>query len=138
MNDLPELRVLVVDDDAPLRSELVAALSDEGIYVAGEAEDGRAAIALAATIHADVVLMDLRMPDINGIEAARQIRLQPDPPEVVLLSAYDDPALRDAATDAGVFDYLVKGCRLELVAGVVYSAARQARERRRLLTREDA
>lgn len=136
MNILTDpLRVLVVDDDCRLRSELIAALEDEGIRVAGQAADGRTAIAIAAEIEADVLVMDLRMPDLNGIEAARQIRLQPDPPEVVLLSAYDDPALREAALDAGVFDYLVKGCRVEFLAGVVYTAGRQSQDRRKLTIR---
>ena len=124
--------VLVVDDEGRLRSELVAALTEEGIEVAGEAVDGESAVALAAAVHADVVVMDLRMPHMNGIEASRQIARQADPPEIVLLSAYDDPALREAAVVAGVFDYVVKGCRLELLAGVVYAAARHARTRRRL------
>jgi two-component system, response regulator PdtaR len=131
------LRVLVVDDDGRLRSELVAALEEEGVCVAGEASDGRSAIAIAAEVPADVLVMDLRMPNLNGIEAARQIRLQPDPPEIVLLSAYDDPALREAALEAGVFDYLVKGCRVEFLAGVVYIAGRQAQTRRHLLAPHD-
>jgi len=131
------LRVLVVDDDGRLRAELVAALEEEGIRIAGEAANGRSAVAIAGRSPADVVVMDLRMPDLNGIEAARQIRLQPDPPEVVLLSAYDDPALREAALDAGVFDYLVKGCRVEFLAGVVYVAGRQAKTNRKLMIRHD-
>jgi two-component system, response regulator PdtaR len=129
------LRVMVVDDDAPLRNELIEALAEEGVTIVGEAGDGRRAIELASEVEADVIVMDLRMPDINGIEAARQIRQQPDAPEVVLLSAYDDPALREAALDAGVFDYLVKGCRLELLAGVVYAAGQHAHDRRRLMAR---
>ncbi len=129
------LRVVVVDDDAPLRNELVEGLAEEGVTIVGQADNGRAAIALAAEVGADVFVMDLRMPDINGIEAARQIRLQPNPPEIVLLSAYDDPALREAALEAGVFDYLVKGCRLELLAGVVYAAGQHAHNRRKLLAR---
>ncbi len=132
------LRVLVVDDDGRLRSELVAALEDEGIKIAGQASDGRSAIVIAAEIEADVLVMDLRMPGVNGIEAARQVRLQPDPPEIVLLSAYDDPALRAAALEAGVFDYLVKGCRVEFLAGVVYTAGRQAQDRRKLMVRHGA
>jgi DNA-binding NarL/FixJ family response regulator len=129
------LRVIVVDDDAPLRTELIEALAEEGVTIVGEAGDGRRAIEVASEIEADVIVMDLRMPDINGIEAARQIRQQPDAPEIVLLSAYDDPALREAALDAGVFDYLVKGCRLELLAGVVYAAGQHAHDRRKLMAR---
>jgi response regulator NasT len=129
------LRVVIVDDDAPLRNELIEALAEQGVTIVGDAADGRSAIALAAEVVADVFVMDLRMPDINGIEAARQIRLQDDPPEVVLLSAYDDPALREAALEAGVFDYLVKGCRLELLAGVVYAAGQHSHNRRKLMAR---
>lgn len=133
MTDPTEIfRILVVDDDNRLRSELVAALSEEGIDVVGEAVTGADGVALAAAMFVDVVVMDLRMPNINGIEAARQIVLQPDPPEIVLLSAYDDPALRAAAAEVGVFDYVVKGCRIEFLTGMVYAAARHARARRHL------
>lgn len=136
-DSIEPLRVIVVDDDGRLRSELIAALEDEGIKIAGEAADGRGAIAMAAEVEADVLVMDLRMPGLNGIEAARQICLHSDPPEVVLLSAYDDPALRAAALEAGVFDYLVKGCRVQFLAGVVYTAGRQAQDRRRLMIHHD-
>ena len=125
-------RVLVVDDNLRLRTELIAALGEEGIDVAGEADDGEAGVVLAQSVPVDVVLMDLRMTGINGIEATRQIALQVDPPEIVLLSAYDDPALRSAATDVGAFDYVIKGCRIEFLAGVICQAARKVRSRRQV------
>src|SRR5205814_921431 len=104
-------RVLVVDDERALRSELVAMLEEEGVEVVGEAGDGQGGVELAMRLRPDVVLMDLRMPVMNGIDATRAIRQQDSPPEVVLLSAYDDPTLKESAATVGAFDYVIKGCR---------------------------
>jgi len=120
-------RVLVVDDEPFLRSELVAMLEEEGLDVVGEAADGQAGVDLALLLAPDVVLMDLRMPVMNGIEATRIIRKEPDAPAVILLSAYDDATLKQSAADSGAFDYLIKGCRAEFVLGVVQLAAKQQR-----------
>ena len=120
-------RVLVVDDDLSLRSELVSMLEEEGFDIVGEASDGLPAVELAAALAPEVVLLDLRMPSMNGIEATRLIRQQSAPPAVVLLSAYDDATLKESAAEAGAFDFLVKGCRAEFVVGVVQRAAKRAR-----------
>ncbi len=120
------VRVLVADDDQCLREELVSMLSEEGFHVVGEVADGREAVDLAAALQPDVVLIDLRMPTINGIEATRLIRAQRSSPSVVVLSAYDDATLKESAAEAGAFDYLVKGCRAEFVVGVVQLAAKRA------------
>lgn len=125
MTDMP--KVLVVDDDEGLRAELVAMLEEEGFDVVGEGWDGAAAVTLARELDPDVVLLDLRMPTMNGIEATQLIRGQVRAPEVVLLSAYDDATLKESARDAGAFDFLVKGCRAEFVLGVVQLAARAHR-----------
>jgi response regulator NasT len=122
-------RVLVVDDEQFLRKELVAMLQEEGLDVVGEAGNGQLGVELAGLLAPDVVLMDLRMPGMNGIDACRAICQAANAPAVVLLSAYDDATLKQSAAEVGAFDYLIKGCRAEFVLGVVQLAATQGRAR---------
>jgi NarL family two-component system response regulator LiaR len=116
--------VLLVDDEPRLRGQLGALLGDYGIAVVGEAGNGREGVELACRLRPDVVLMDLRMPELDGIEATRQLsRLLPST-AVIVLSAYDDPALMSEAHQAGAHAYLVKGCRAgELVELIEQAAA---------------
>ncbi len=116
-------RVLVVDDEDVLRRELIALLEEEGFVVVGEASNGLAAVNACTQIDIDVVLMDLRMPEMNGLDAARSICREPGAPAVVLLSAYDDPALKETAAEAGVYEYLVKGCPADDILEVLQLAA---------------
>jgi DNA-binding NarL/FixJ family response regulator len=102
-------RVLVVDDHAMLREALVELLVQAGFEVAGEAADGADAVALAKELAPDVVLMDLRMPVLGGLDATRLIRDACPATQVVLLTAFESPALQREAEDAGCFAYLVKG-----------------------------
>lgn len=118
-------RVLVVDDEHVLRCELVALLEEEGFLVVGEAANGLAAVRACGELEIDVVLMDLRMPEMNGLDAARIICREPNSPAVVLLSAYDDPALKETAAEAGVYEYLVKGCPADDILEVLQLAAAQ-------------
>jgi DNA-binding NarL/FixJ family response regulator len=96
-------RILVVDDQAVVRAGVAMMLGTQpDLVVAGEAADGAVAVALAARLRPDVVVMDIRMPRLNGIEATRQIvRLGPAPPRVVLLTTFD--------LDEYVFDGLLAG-----------------------------
>ena len=103
-------RVLVVDDHAMLREALVDLLVHAGFEVAGEAADGADAVALAKQLEPDVVLMDLRMPVLGGLDATRLIRDACPATQVVLLTAFESPALQQQAEEAGCFAYLVKGC----------------------------
>ena len=103
-------RVLVVDDHAMLREALVELLDQAGFDVAGEAGDGADAVALAKQLAPDVVLMDLRMPVLGGLDATRLIRDACPATQVVLLTAFESPALQQQAEEAGCFAYLVKGC----------------------------
>ena len=117
------LRVLVVDDHPAFRRALSSALSMvDDIEVAGEAGGGRDATEQAAEVDPDLVIMDLSMPDISGIEAMRQIhRKQPDLP-VVFLTAHADPGVEKEARSAGASGFLAKGSALEDLVVVLHEA----------------
>ncbi len=116
------LRVLAVDDDRGFLHEIQELLEEEGFVVAGTASDGTEAVALAEQLCPDVVLMDLRMPTLDGIEATRLIKEHLPLTQVVILSAYDDPGLQEGAEEAGVYCYLIKGCRSQLIRDVLLQA----------------
>jgi DNA-binding NarL/FixJ family response regulator len=103
-------RLLVADDHPMLRAALVDLLVQAGFEVAGEAADGADAVALAKQLAPDVVLMDLRMPVLGGLDATRLIKDACPDIQVVLLTAFESPALQQQAEEAGCFAYLVKGC----------------------------
>ncbi len=102
-------RMMVVDDDDQFRQMLREWLQDEGIQEVFEAPDGTEAVELAMSQLLDVILMDLRMPKMDGIEAASQIKALSPNVQVIMVSAYGDAALRQAAEKAGVYSYVVKG-----------------------------
>jgi CheY-like chemotaxis protein len=106
------LSVLVVDDDATFRRMLVAALDDEGFDVLGAAKDGLEGVALARSLRPDAIMLDVRMPGLDGLAAGRQIRDADPAVRLVFLSAYDDQTLQREAAALGANDFLVKGCRL--------------------------
>jgi two-component system response regulator AlgR len=109
------LRVAIVDDEAPARSrirDLLGECAGElALTVVGEAANGRAALDLLASEPADVVLLDVRMPEMDGIELARHLQGLERPPGVVFTTAYDDYAIK--AFELNVVDYLLKPIRLE-------------------------
>jgi DNA-binding NarL/FixJ family response regulator len=92
-----------------LREALVELLVQAGFEVVGEAADGADAVALAKQLEPEVVLMDLRMPVLGGLDATRLIKDAHPATQVVLLTAFDSPALQQQAEEAGCFAYLVKG-----------------------------
>ena len=113
------MRVLVVDDDDAVRAVLAEVLQEEGFEVVGRAIDGIEGVSLALSLTPDGVLLDVRMPRMGGIEAARAILAQLPNVRIVMLSAYDDASLQAEAKEAGVSAFLVKGCPLsELVDAV--------------------
>jgi DNA-binding NarL/FixJ family response regulator len=115
-------RVLVVDDDEGIRGALKDLLREEKVDVVGEASDGSGAVELARELKPDVVLMDLRMPGMSGTDATSKMREEQPNLQVIILSAYDDPALNQSAEDAGAYAYLVKGCSASLVRDLLFEA----------------
>lgn len=124
MNSIKKTGVLIADDD-PLVSEMIrGTLEDLGYHVAGEATNGGEAIELTRLLRPDIVLMDIEMPAVNGIEAAQQIYLT-CPTPIVMLTAYDAPALVEQASLAGVGAYLIKPPRArELERAITVTMAR--------------
>jgi response regulator NasT len=100
-------RVLIAEDETLIRLDLRAQLEDAGYDVCAEARDGAEAVALAATTTPDVALLDVRMPRLDGIAAARAI-LAAHPIPIVILTAFDEPELVRRAADVGAFAYLTK------------------------------
>ena len=113
------IRLLIVDDHPVVRAGLVGMLSDEpGFEVVGEASNGEQAVRIAAATRPDVVLMDLRMPGVDGVEATSQITAAGDV-KVLILTTYESDDQILAAIDAGASGYLLKASpRAEIVAGI--------------------
>jgi DNA-binding LytR/AlgR family response regulator len=100
------LRALIVDDEAPARSELRYLLAGHDVEVVGEAASGREALELARTLAYDVIFLDVEMPGATGLETAPHVREQRDPPAVVFVTAHERYAVDAFAVEA--FDYLLK------------------------------
>ena len=115
-------RVLLVEDDEESRHLLRELLEGEEVPVVGEAGNGVEAIELALEAEPDVVLMDIRMPDMGGLEAARLMRESLPFTQVIILTAYDGPLPTRTAEEAGVYAYLVKGCSIGLMKDVIEHA----------------
>jgi response regulator NasT len=104
------MRILIVEDETIIRLDLRGLLERAGYEVVGEARDGEEAVALAKEKAPDLVIMDVKMPRLDGIEAARRM-LDHRPLPIVMLTAFGQPELVSRAGDAGVFSYLVKPFR---------------------------
>jgi DNA-binding NarL/FixJ family response regulator len=98
----PTVRVLVVDDTDHVRTVVAEMLALDGFEVVGAAAGGREAVRLTAELEPDVVVMDLRMPDLDGLDATRQIRAARPSQQVVLYTAYLDATIEREAAEAGV------------------------------------
>jgi two-component system response regulator AlgR len=117
------LRVLIVDDEQPARERLLALLKEiDSVEIAGEAANGEQALQLAAACAPDVVLLDVRMPGLDGIETAHRLRSLAQPPAVIFATAYDEYAIN--AFDAQAIGYLLKPVRKEKLAAALAQAAR--------------
>ena len=116
--------VLIAEDETIIRIDLRGHLEEAGYVVCGEARDGNEAVELARAMQPDIVLLDVKMPELDGVEAARRI-LQARPVPILLLTAYTEEKLVQRATEAGVFAYLVKPYNPnELVPAIETAVAR--------------
>lgn len=105
---VPPIRVMVVDDTFQVRNMLTSMLALDGFEVAGSAENGREAIATIDTLDPDVVVIDYRMPGMDGLETARRVRASRPAQVMILYSAFIDPQLQVAAEEAGIAVCLAK------------------------------
>ena len=106
------MKVLIVDDEAPARDRLVHMVSSiDSMETSGQASNGLEAVRMVQDSHPDVVLMDIRMPGMDGLEAARHLSEMDEPPAIIFTTAYSEHALE--AYDANAVDYLVKPIRQE-------------------------
>lgn len=130
------MKVLVVDDEAPARARLTRLVSElDGYEVVGEAGDGAEAVRRAEDTGADIVLLDVRMPGMDGLEAARHIAHTDPPPAVIFTTAYGDHALE--AFEAHAADYLLKPVRADRLARSLAAAKRPTRAQRTDLPESD-
>jgi DNA-binding NarL/FixJ family response regulator len=116
-------RVLLADDHQMLREAVRRALEDGGVTVVGEAGDGGEAVALAGALVPDVILMDVSMPVLDGIEATRRIVATGSRARVLVLTMHDEDALRARALRAGAAGFLTKDCELNEVVEAVRAVA---------------
>src|SRR6267142_2522935 len=118
------MNVLIAEDETLIRLDLRDMIERAGLNVCAEAHDGEQAVALARTTEPDVAILDVKMPSLDGVEAARQI-LRARPIPIVIVSAYTEQALVARAADAGVFGYLAKPFREEdLLPAIATARAR--------------
>src|SRR5438105_12547730 len=129
------MRVLVAEDETIIRLDLRALLERSGFEVCAEARDGEEAVALARSAKPDVAIMDVKMPKLDGIEAARQI-LNERPIPIVMLTAYGQDEVGSRAVEAGVFGYLVKPFREQDLLPAIRTAT--ARHEELAALREEA
>ena len=119
-------RVIIADDESLVRMDLREALAELGYLVVGEVSDGQSAVNMARELAPDVVVMDIKMPGMDGIEAAQVLTEERVAP-VVLLTAYSQKDLIDRAKEAGVVGYLVKPFReTDLTPAIELALARFA------------
>ncbi len=122
---MSKIKVLVADDHLVVREGLVVMLQGAGEFeVVGEACDGQEAIRLAKELRPDVVLIDVQMPGVGGIEATRQIKKHVPEAQVVILSSFDQDEYIYRTIQAGAKGYVLKGSELEELLEVVRAAAR--------------
>ena len=128
MYDFSDIRVLIVDDSADWRTALIRHLKDAGFTAIDVAHDGVHAVFKARTLLPDLILMDVGLPHMNGIEATAAIRDAALATKVVFVSAIDDPAVRLAALNAGGHDYVLKSLAGQQLINVIRHVVRDAEQ----------
>src|SRR5213083_1966739 len=118
---LSAMRILIAEDETIIRLDLVEMLGRAGLEVCAEARDGVEAVELAHEHQPDLAIMDVKMPRLDGIEAARRI-LDERPIPIVMLTAYGQDELVSRAVEAGVFGYLVKPFREQDLLPAIHTA----------------
>lgn len=126
-------RVLIVDDEPVIRMDLRAMLESMGHTVVGEADNGETALALARSLQPDLVIVDIMMPGMDGIELSRRLAKERIAP-VLILTAYSEQAMIEGADKAGVLGYLVKPFREADLAPAIQVAVSRYREMRAIET----
>ena len=117
-----KITLLVADDHAIVRRGLITLLTlNERMQVVGEAENGRGAVELAARLEPDVVLMDISMPVLNGLEATRQIRKQLPDVRILILTAHDNEEYILDVVRSGANGYVLKNCSAEVLFDAIQS-----------------
>jgi DNA-binding NarL/FixJ family response regulator len=116
-------RVLLVDDTPRIRTEIRLLLEDAGLTVVGEGSHGAEGVMLARELRPDVVVMDVRMPILDGIAATGYITRELPDTRVIVFSAFEDQELADAAWAAGASTFLSKGASATAIADAVRNAA---------------
>ena len=117
------IRLVVVDDHEVVRTGLVSLLADSNIEIVGAAASGKEAIELAVSLKPDVVLLDIRMPDMDGLDALDGIRKALPETKVVMLSTYDNPTYVARAVALGASDYVLKGASRQDIIATITAAA---------------
>lgn len=125
------MRVLIADDEAVIRLGLRTMLEDKGHKVVGAATDGASAIQMVRTERPEVILLDIKMPGMDGLEAARKI-MQERPTPVVMLTAFSQRELVNEAREASVFGYLVKPVKEDLLDATLDLAVTRFKEWQKL------
>lgn len=122
-NDQPPVRVILADDHEMVRRGVaVSLLAFDDIAVIGEASTGAEVISLCAKLRPDVVLMDLRMPDMSGVEATRLIRQRYPGIQIIALTSYKEKTMVESALKAGAIGYLLKDVSLDELAHAIRAA----------------
>lgn len=117
------IRLMLADDHRMLREGLRRSMSEAGFDVVGEASDGVEAISLAGQLRPDVILMDVTMPNCDGVEACRQVRIDDTTAKIVMLTMHADQEVLTNAIRAGAVGYLTKDCSTREIAEAVRMAA---------------
>ncbi len=123
---MPPIKILLADDHEILREGLRRMIEKEpDMEVVGEAEDGRSVLKMARKLTPDVIVMDITMPDLNGMDATRKILSETPGTRVLALSMHQDRKFVLGMLEAGAMGYLLKGCKFEELVTAIRSVARK-------------